>query len=141
MAGQRGSKAITRMQPDGLVTRRVGGHVLYSHVVIAEPGRLVMLSGQLSRDKDGQIVGKGDMAAQIRQVCENIKVGLAAAGATLDDMIKSNTYVTDIAEYFKHIEVRMAYFGALPASTTVEVKGLAHPDLMVEIEVMARLPD
>ena len=140
MAAQRGT-AITRMQPDGLVTRRIGGHVLYSHVVVSEPGRLVMLSGQLARDKDGNIVGKGDMRAQIRQVCENIKLGLAAAGASLQDMIKSNTYVTDIQEYFKHIDVRMEYFGALPASTTVEVKGLAHPDLLVEIEVTARLPD
>jgi enamine deaminase RidA (YjgF/YER057c/UK114 family) len=133
-------KAVTRIQPDGLVTRVVGGHVLYSHVVVAEPGTLVMLSGQLARDRNGQIVGKGDMRAQIRQVCENIKVGLAAAGASLDDLIKSNTYVTDIEEYFKHMDVRMEYFGALPSSTTVEVRRLAHPDLMVEIEAMARLP-
>ena len=135
-------KAITKLQPDGLVKRVVGGHVLYSHVVVAEPGTLVMLSGQLSRDRDGNIVGKGDMRAQIRQVCENIKTGLAAAGATLDDVIKTNTYVTDIEEYFKHVDVRMEYFAAaLPTSTTVEVRRLAHPELMVEIEATARLPE
>ena len=133
--------AITRMQPDGLVVRRVGGHVLYSHVVVAEPGRLVLVSGQLSRDRDGTIVGKGDMRAQIRQVCENVKLALAAGGAGLDDVIKTNTYVTDIEEYFKHMDVRMAYFAALPTSTTVEVRRLAHPDLMVEIEAIARLAD
>jgi 2-iminobutanoate/2-iminopropanoate deaminase len=135
-------KAVTKIQPDGLVKRVVGGHVLYSHVVVAEPGRLVILSGQLARDRNGQTVGKGDMRAQIRQVCENIKIGLAAAGATLDDVIKTNTYVTDIEEYFKHMDVRMEYFGAaLPSSTTVEVRRLAQPDLMVEIEAIARLPD
>ncbi len=135
-------KAVTTIQPDGLVERRVGGHVLYSHVVVSEPGRLVMLSGQLSRDRDGNIVGAGDMRAQIRQVCENIKIGLAAAGAGLEHLIKSNTYVTDIETYFKHVDVRMEYFGrAMPTSTTVEVRRLAHPDLMVEMEVIARLPD
>ncbi len=134
-------KAITKIQPDALVKRRVGGHVLYSHVVVAEPGTLVMLSGQLARDRDGNTVGKGDMRAQIRQVCENIKVGLAAAGATFDDVIKTNTYVTDIETYFRHVDVRMEYFGALPTSTTVEVRRLAHPDFMVEIEAIARLPD
>ncbi len=133
--------AVTRIQPDGLPKRVVGGHVLYSHVVIAEPGTLVMLAGQLARDRNGQIVGKGDMAAQIRQVGENIKIGLAAAGATLADLVKTTTYVTDIEEFFKHVDVRMEYFGpALPTSTTVEVRRLAHPDLMVEVEVMARLP-
>jgi 2-iminobutanoate/2-iminopropanoate deaminase len=136
---RRSAHTITRIQPDGLVKRRVGGHVLYSHVVVAPPGRLVMLSGQLSRDETGAIVGKGDMRAQIRQVCENIKRGLAAAGASLEDLVKSNTYVTDIEEYFKHVDVRMEYFGALPTSTTVEVRRLAHPDLMVEIEAMALL--
>jgi len=51
--------------------------------------------------------------------------------------VKTNTYVTDIEEYFKHVDVRMEYFGALPTSTTVEVRRLAHPDLLVEVEVIA----
>ena len=82
-------------------------------------------------------MGKGDMGAQIRQTGENIKAALAAAGATLSDIVKTNTYVTDIEEFFRHTDVRMEYFGALPTSTTVEVRKLAHPDLMVEIEVIA----
>jgi enamine deaminase RidA (YjgF/YER057c/UK114 family) len=134
-------QAITKIQPDGLVKRMAGGHVLYHHVVVVEPGTLVMLSGQLARDRDGNVVGKGDMGAQIRQVCENIKVGLAAGGARLEDVIKTNTYVTDIEAYFKHVAVRLEYFGqVLPTSTTVEVRRLAHPDFMVEIEAIARLP-
>ena len=81
--------------------------------------------------------GKGDMRVQLRQVGENIKAALAAAGATLNDIVKTTTYVTDIDEFFKHVEVRMEYFGALPTSTTVEVRRLAHPDFLVEVEAMA----
>jgi enamine deaminase RidA (YjgF/YER057c/UK114 family) len=81
------------------------------------------------------------MGAQIRQVGENLKAALAAAGATLDDLVRTTTYVTDIEEFFRHIEVRHEYLGrALPTSTTVEVRRLAHPDFMVEIEAFAALP-
>ena len=51
--------------------------------------------------------------------------------------MKTTTYVTDIDEFFRHVDVWMAYFGALPTSTTVEVRRLAHPDCLVEIEVLA----
>lgn len=125
------------IQPDALATRVVGGHVLYSHVVVVEARKTIFVSGQLARDAKGEVVGKGDMRAQIRQTGENIKAALAAAGATLRDVVKTNTYVTDIEEFFKHTDVRMEYFGALPTSTTVEVRKLAHPDLLVEIEVIA----
>ena len=77
------------------------------------------------------------MRAQIRQVGEKIKAALEAAGATLADIVKTNTYVTDIEEFFKHVDIRMEYFVALPTSTTVEVRRLAHPDAMVEIDVIA----
>ena len=120
------------IQPDALARRVVGGHVLYSHVVVVEARKTIFVSGQLARDAKGEIVGKGDMRAQIRQTGENIRAALAAAGATLNDVVKTNTYVTDIEEFFKHTDVRMEYFGALPTSTTVEVRRLAHPDLLVE---------
>jgi len=126
-----------RIQPAALAQRVVGGHVLYSHVVVAEGRKTIFVSGQLARDRDGGVVAPRDMRAQIRQVGENIKAALAAAGATLDDIVKTNTYVTDIEEFFKHVDVRMEYFGALPTSTTVEVRRLAHPDLLVEVEVIA----
>jgi 2-iminobutanoate/2-iminopropanoate deaminase len=125
------------IQPDALAKRVVGGHVLYSHVVVVEARKTIFVSGQLARDAAGNVVGKGDMRAQIRQTGENIKAALAAAGATLADVVKTNTYVTNIEEFFKHTDVRMEYFGALPTSTTIEVSKLAHPDLMVEIEVVA----
>jgi 2-iminobutanoate/2-iminopropanoate deaminase len=125
------------IQPEALARRVVGGHTLYSHVVVVEAKRTIFVSGQLARDGRGEVVGKGDMRAQIRQTGENIKAALAAAGATLADVVKTNTYVTNIEEFFKHTDVRMEYFGALPTSTTIEVSKLAHPDLMVEIEVVA----
>jgi len=132
--------AVTRknIQPEALAAPSRGGHTLYSHVVTVEGRRLVFVAGQLARDRAGNVVGKGDMRAQIRQVGENIKAALAAAGATLADIVKSNTFVTDIEEYLRHVDVRMEYLGpALPTSTTVEVRRLAHPDFLVEIEVVA----
>jgi len=126
------------IQPEALATRVVDGRVLYSHVVVAEGKRMIFVAGQLARDRQGNVVGKGDMRAQLRQVGENVKAALEAAGASLSDLVKTTTYVTDIEEYFKHVDVRMEYFGAaLPTSTTVEVRRLAHPDFLVEVEVLA----
>src|SRR5262249_23685201 len=120
--------------PDALSKRIVGGHVLYAPVVTVVPGKLVFVSGLLARDRAGEIVGKGDMGAQIRQVGENLKAALAAAGASLADLVRTQTFTTDIDEFFKHVEVRMEYFGAaLPTSTTVEVRRLSHPDFLVEV--------
>jgi 2-iminobutanoate/2-iminopropanoate deaminase len=131
---------IEKIQPASLFKRNVGGHLLYSHVVVASGEKLVFISGQLARDKDGNIVGPGDMRAQIRQVGENLRKGLEAAGASLDDLVKTTTYVTDIDEFFKHVDVRHDYLGvSLPASTTVEVRRLSHPSLLVEIEAIALL--
>jgi enamine deaminase RidA (YjgF/YER057c/UK114 family) len=126
------------IQPASMHKRVVGGQVLYSHVVAVEGRRMIFVAGQLARDRDGNIVGKDDMRAQIRQVGENLKTALASAGATLNDLVKTTTFVTDIDEFFRHADVRMEYFGsALPTSTTVEVRRLAHPDLLVEIEAVA----
>jgi 2-iminobutanoate/2-iminopropanoate deaminase len=133
---------VKRLQPKGLNVRVVSGHVLYSHVVTVTGGTHVFIAGQLARDGNGNLVGRGDMRAQIEQVGKNLQQCLAAAGAKLDDLIKTTTYVTDIEEFFKHAEIRMRYFGpALPTSTTVEVRRLSHPDFMVEVEAMAVIND
>ncbi len=115
------------------------GRQLYSQVVvIAGTGRMIFIAGQIARDVDGNVVGKGDMRKQIEQVGENIKACLELVDATLDDVVKTTTYVTDIDEYFKHADVRLRYFGdAVPTSTTVEVRRLATPDFLVEIEAFA----
>jgi 2-iminobutanoate/2-iminopropanoate deaminase len=127
--------------PDALGKRVVGGHVLYAPVVTVVPGRLVFVSGLLARNSRGEVVGKGDMRAQIRQVGENLKTALAAVGASLSDLVRTQTFTTDIDEFFRHVDVRTEYLGiALPTSTTVEVRRLSHPDFMVEIEAMAVIP-
>ncbi|MFL6796172.1 MAG: RidA family protein [Xanthobacteraceae bacterium] len=130
-----------RIQPEGLFQRALKGHTLYSHVVIASGKSLVFIAGQLARDRNGGIVGVGEMGTQIRQVGENLRIALAAAGVTVDDLVKTTTYVTDIDEFFKYPEIRSEVFGQnLPTSTTVEVRRLSHPDLMVEIEALAIVP-
>lgn len=135
MPGQR-----RNIQPAGLHERRVNGLLLYSHVVSVEPKRLIFVAGQLSRDRNGRIVGVGDMRAQLRQALENLKLAVEAAGASLKDLVRTNTYVTDIEEYFKHVDVRMEYYShAMPTSTTVEVRRLAQPELMVEIDAIAAI--
>jgi enamine deaminase RidA (YjgF/YER057c/UK114 family) len=93
---------------------------------------------QVSKDREGKVVGKGDMRAQIERVGENIRLCLEAAGATLADLVRTTTYVTDIDEFFKHSDIRHRYFGpALPTSTTIEVRRLALPDYLVEIDALA----
>ena len=129
---------IKKIHPPSLHKRTVGGHLLYTPVITVKGGTMVFVSGLLARDVNGNVIGKGDMGAQIRQVGENLKLALESAGATLDDLVRTCTFVTDIEEFFKHVEVRQKYLGpALPTSTTIEVRKLAHPDYLVEIEAFA----
>ena len=107
-------------------------------VTVSGSGRMIFVAGQLARDGQGNLVGKGDMRAQIEQTGENIKTCLEAAGASLADIVKTSTFVTDFGEFSKHGDMRLRYFGpATPTSTTVEMRRLADPDAMIEIEVMA----
>ena len=124
--------------PEGLSKRVVKGHLLYAPVITVVPGKLVFLSGILSRNENGEIVGKGDMRRQIQQVFSNIRTALAAAGATMADVVKRQTFTTDIEAYYQHIDARMEFCGdALSTSTAVEVRRLSHPDFLIEVEVIA----
>ena len=132
-----------KIQPKGIHVRMMAGQPAYTQVVtVSGTGRQIFVAGQLARDAQGNCVGKGDMRAQIQQVGENIKACLEAAGATLADIVKTNTYVTDFEEFSKHGDMRMRYFGpATPTSTTVEIRRLAGPDFMIEIEAIAFVDD
>lgn len=126
--------------PENLSKRVVAGHVLYAPVVTVVPGTLIFISGLLSRNQNGEIVGEGDMRAQIAQVGDNLTTALTAAGATLKNLVRTQTFTTDIEEFFRHVDVRMKYFGeALPTSTTVEVRRLSHPSFLIEIEAIAAI--
>jgi 2-iminobutanoate/2-iminopropanoate deaminase len=131
---------IKQVHPKKLGLRKSkDGRVLYSQVVeVTGSGRLIFVAGQVARDASGNNVGVGDMRAQIEQVGNNIKDALEAVGATLGDIVRTTTYVTDIDEYFRHADMRLRYFGsAIPTSTTVEVRRLASPEHLVEIEAFA----
>lgn len=123
---------------DRLYLRRADGKAMFPHAVSIEGKRLICLSGQLAWDKDGKIVGVGDMRAQFRQVGENIKAALEAAGAGLEDLVKTNTYITDMDAFFQCRDIRNDYFGpGFPTSTAVEISRLAEPNALIEIEAIA----
>ena len=114
----------------------------YSHAVSAE-GRTIYVSGQVSWDAAGKVVGKGDMRAQSEQVFRNVTDQLKAAGASWDNVIKMNGYMVGLnpERVAAYREVRQRYLkeGALPASTLVGVEALVDPDLLLEVEVVAIL--
>ncbi len=111
----------------------------YTHIVeVSGPARTIYISGQIAFDKEGKLVGEGDMKAQAEQVFRNLQTALTAAGAKFSDVVKMNSYITDMSKAQAVRDVRARYFAdAVPASTFVEVKGLARPGLMLEIEVVA----
>src|SRR6266516_3090394 len=100
----------------------------YTHVVEVSSGRTVYIAGQVALDKSGNVVGKGDFAAQATQVFENLKFALGAVGATFDNVVKVNTYVTDMSQIQTLRDIRTKYYGKVaPASTLVEIGKLANP--------------
>ena len=114
----------------------------YTHIVeVTGSGKTIYISGQIAFDKDGQLVGAGNMKAQAEQVFKNLQAALEAAGAKFSDVVKMNTYITDMEQAPAVREVRARYFGdTTPASTLVQVARLARPELMLEIEVIAAVP-
>jgi len=105
-------------------------------------GKTVYISGQVSLDKSGSVVGKGDFAAQTTQVFENLKAALAAAGATFDHVVKVTMFVTDMSNIAALRTIRLKYWGKNPpASTLVQIGRLALEDFMIEIEAIAVVPE
>lgn len=111
----------------------------YTHIVeVTGPSKTIYISGQIAFDKDGTLVGAGDMKAQAEQVFKNLQAALAAAGAKFSDVVKMNTYITDMSKAQAVRDVRTRHFGeTTPASTFVQVAALARPELMLEVEVIA----
>ncbi len=110
----------------------------YSHAVVAR-GRVVALAGQVAMNERGELVGAGDPVAQAEQVFENIRLALAAAGATFADVIKLGVYTTDVSILPAVREVRDRYVDTArpPASTAVQVAALFRPGYLLEIEALA----
>lgn len=101
-------------------------------------GNQIYLSGQASINEQGEIVGVGDVWAQMEQAMANIERALTAAGSGIDRIFKITIYLTDMANFDKVLELRKKYFTApWPADTTVGVQSLALPELLVELDVIA----
>lgn len=108
----------------------------FSHGV--QVGNFLFLAGQAAVNREGHVVGKGDIQAQTVQTLENLQAVLESAGATLNNIVAMTVYLTDIADRGKVAEVRKRYFHSpYPASTLVEVSKLAFKDLLIEIEAIA----
>ena len=113
----------------------------FSMGVLQGEGQIVHLKGQVALDRDGNIVGAGDIRAQTTQVLDNMQTVLAGIGGTMADLFSLTQYVTDIEAYMTVGDIRMQYFAEpYPVTTTVQVVRLYHPDLMVEITGSAEVP-
>ncbi|WP_432015564.1 RidA family protein [Streptomyces cucumeris] len=110
--------------------------------VVTGTGRLVAVAGQIALDSDGKLVGEGDAEAQTRQIFENLRRCLAAAGVGFDEVVKLTYFVTDIAYLPAIRKVRDEFVDTSrpPASSAVQVAALFRPELLVEIEAFALAP-
>jgi enamine deaminase RidA (YjgF/YER057c/UK114 family) len=110
----------------------------YSHAVVAT-GRVVAIAGQVAMDESGELVGADDPRAQAERVFENLRLALAAAGATFADVIKFGMFATDMSILPTVREVRDRYIDAdrPPASTAVQVAALFRPGFVLEVEALA----
>ena len=110
----------------------------YSQGKAVNAGRFVFLSGQVSLDSDGNVLGNGNMEEQTRVVFSNIEALLSAAGCSLTDTVKLTYFVTDMSKWESVHRVRGEFFPDYhPASTTVEVTQLHKPEYLIEIEAVA----
>lgn len=128
------------LNPDALATPSG-----FSHVAVCGPGRMVFISGQVAYDRSGAIVGAGDIGAQTRQVLLNLSAALEAAGARFEHVVKLTFFVRGLDDdAIRQIRsVRRDFLSAdhPPASTMVGVAALAKPELLLEVEAVAMLPE
>jgi enamine deaminase RidA (YjgF/YER057c/UK114 family) len=104
-------------------------------------GNVVHVSGTTATDESGKLVGIGDVYVQTMQTLRNIERALVRAGATLQHVVRTRLYVTNIKEWEQVAKAHQEIFGAIrPASTMVQVSAFVDPAMLVEIEAEARLP-
>ena len=117
------------------------GHFSHATTTAAQ-GTIVFVSGMTARRPDGTVAGIGDITEQTRQVCENLRAAMTAAGGTLDDICRVDVYVRNMEHFPLIHEVRRQYFKPpLPASTMVEVTKMTSPDYLIEISAIAVVDD
>jgi enamine deaminase RidA (YjgF/YER057c/UK114 family) len=128
---------ITRLNPPEL-----GTPPGYSQIVDVAANRIIFISGQTALDRDGNVVGKGDFAAQAAQVFDNLTVALTAAGCTAANLVKLTVFLKNMSNLGAYREARNRFFAsvtppAAPAVTLIEVSKLYGPDFLIEIEAIA----
>ena len=131
----RSSMPLERINPDELAAPQT-----YTHVVVATGSRLVFVAGQVAEDRQGDLVGPGDLTIQARQAFDNVGRALAGARARPDQVAKVTIFVVGLRdEYLPAIEAaRAAVFkDHKPADALIGVETLAHPGCLIEIEAIA----
>ena len=107
-------------------------------IKVSEAQTILFLAGQVAYDKDGSVKHAGDFKAQAREVFRCIKSLVEAAGGRMDNIVKINTYLTDIRYRADLVPIREEFLGKKgPASTLVQISALAHPDWLIEVEAIA----
>jgi enamine deaminase RidA (YjgF/YER057c/UK114 family) len=129
--------SITRINPPEL-----GTPPGYSQIVDVSAGRIIFISGQTALDREGNLIGKNDFAAQAAQVFRNLALALQASGCTPANLVKLTVFLTDMNNLAGYREARNRFFAsvtppAAPAVTLVEVSKLYGPDFLIEIEAVA----
>ena len=110
----------------------------YSQVVDIRSGRIVYIAGQVAYGDNGSAAHAGDFKAQARAALEAVKAQVEAGGGTMANIVKVNTYLTDIRHRADYAAIREEFFGKkMPASTLVAVAALAQPEFLIEIEAIA----
>ena len=111
---------------------------VWSTAVVVEPGRMLYIAGLLARNEKGELVGRGDIRAQTRQVCENLRKAVEAAGGTLADLVRVDVYITDMGHFDDIHAVRREFFPVdPPASTMVQITRFTDPNALIEINAIA----
>ena len=113
----------------------------FSMGAVQGDGHVVHLKGQVALDRDGKVVGEGDMRAQVRRTLENIQAALGHVGGEMGDVFSLTHYTTDIDAFMSSGDIRKEFFAApYPVTTTVQVTRLYDPDLLIEITAVAEIP-
>jgi enamine deaminase RidA (YjgF/YER057c/UK114 family) len=125
---------VRHLTPDGLA--RPHG---YSHVVVAPVESIVFVSGQVPLDAEGNLVGAGDVAAQARQVFQNLSIALEAAETSWSNVVKLNFFVRDVSEMPAVRTIRDEHVDTAnpPASTLIEISRLFRDDVLIEVDAVA----
>jgi len=129
--------SMTRINPPEL-----GTPPGYSQIVEVSAGRIIFIAGQTALDRDGNVVGKSDFAAQAEQAFRNLAIALQASGCTATNLVKLTVFLTDMDNLARYREARNRFFAsvtpaAAPAVTLVEVSKLYGADFMIGIEAIA----